>query len=46
MEREPLGEGVLRWSCAKAVDIGARRVLWFCLGAPQGCCWLIEMAFP
>jgi len=26
-ERDPLGEGVLRWSCANAVDIGARRVL-------------------
>lgn len=38
--REPLGEGVLRWSCAEAVDMGARRVLW-CLGGPHGCCWLL-----
>lgn len=48
-----LGEGawavvVLRCCCswAKAVERGARRVLWVCLGAPQGCCWLIERGFP
>lgn len=43
---EAPGEGVLRWSCATAVVNGGRRVLWLCLGAPQGCCWLIEMACP
>jgi hypothetical protein len=40
------GEGVLRCSCATAVDMGVKRVLWLCLGAPQGCCWLIERACP
>lgn len=55
--REGLGEGVLGlrcwcwcwwrwWSWAKAVEMGAMRVLWDCLGAPQGCCWLIEGGFP
>ena len=46
--RELLGEGVLvmRCSWAIAVDMGVRRVLWFGLGAPQGCCWLIERVFP
>ena len=41
--RELLGEGVLRCSWAKAVDVdmGSRRVLWWCLGGPQGCCWLL-----
>lgn len=39
--REPLGEGVLRCSCANAVVMGVRRVLWWCLGGPQGCCWLL-----
>jgi hypothetical protein len=45
---ELLGEGVLvmRCSWAIAVDMGVRRVLWFGLGAPQGCCWLIERVFP
>jgi microcompartment protein CcmK/EutM len=43
-----LGEGVLvlRCSWAIAVEMGVRRVLWFGLGAPQGCCWLIESDFP
>jgi hypothetical protein len=44
------GEGVLvlvlRCSWAMAVEIGVRRVLWFGLAAPQGCCWLIESVFP
>lgn len=39
--REPLGEGVLRWSWAMAVEMGGRRVLWCCREEPQGCCWLI-----
>lgn len=33
--REPLGEGVLRCSWAKAVEMGVRRVLWWCLDGPQ-----------
>ena len=44
--REAPGEGVLRCSWAKPVEMGVKRVLWLCLGAPQGCCWLIEMACP
>lgn len=39
--REPLGEGVLRCSCANAVEMGVKRVLWCCLKEPHGCCWLI-----
>jgi hypothetical protein len=39
--RGPLGEGVLRCSCAIAVEMGGRRVLWCCREEPQGCCWLI-----
>jgi len=39
--REPLGEGVLRCSWANAVEMGVRRVLWCCLEAPHGYCWLI-----
>lgn len=39
--REPLGEGVLRCSCANAVEMGVRRVLWCCLEAPQEVFWLI-----
>lgn len=38
--REPLGEGVLRCSWAIAVEMGVRRVLWWCLGGPQGV-WLL-----
>lgn len=26
--------------------MGGRRLLGVCLGAPQGCCWLIERACP
>lgn len=41
--RVPLGEGVLRWSRVNAADVemGVRRVVWWCLGGPQGCCWLL-----
>jgi len=45
--REPLGDGVLRWSWATVVEMGVRRVLCcWCLEEPQGCCVLIRIAFP
>jgi hypothetical protein len=36
-----VGEGVLRCSGVKVVEMGVRRVLWCCRAEPQGYCWLI-----